>query len=372
MSAPRPKTGLVLLNLGGPETLADVEPFLRNLFLDREIIRLPFQSKLGPFIARKRAPRIQKLYDAIGGGSPIRRLTEAQARGLEQRLDALSPETGPHKAYLGFRYAPPFAEDALRAMARDGVTRAVAFSQYPQYSCTTTGSSLNDLWATARRLGLENAFQWSIIDRWPKHPAYVEALAETVREGLERFAPEERDEVLVLFSAHSLPVSVIERGDAYQREIETTVRAVMDVAGIRNRHRLSYQSKVGPIKWLGPQTDDTLQALPKEGITKVLVCAVAFTTDHIETLSEIDIEYGELAHHAGIQRFERTPALNDRPAFLDAIAELAAEHLSSGRRHSAEYGRKCRNCANPAVCRRILNPVSEESVTAPVPSALSA
>ena len=196
------KTGIVMMNLGGPANLDEVEPFLLELFADREIIQLPFQKWLGPFIARRRTPKVQALYKSIGGGSPILRWTEAQGHGMVERLDRLSPDTAPPRFYVAFRYVRPRAEDALRAMQADGVRRAVAFTQYPQFSCATTGSSLNELWRAASRTGLRDAFEWSLIDRWPVHDGFVAAMTETVREGLLQFAPADRDGVILLFSAH--------------------------------------------------------------------------------------------------------------------------------------------------------------------------
>lgn len=348
-------TGIVLLNLGGPETLDDVEPFLLSLFDDRELLRLPFQDFLGRFIAKRRTPKVRKLYDAIGGGSPILRWTRTQGEGLCERLDRLSPGTAPHRFYISFRYSPPSAEDALLAMKRDGVTRAIAFSQYPQWSCTTTGSSLNDLWRTASRLRLSQAFEWSLIDRWPTHPSFIEAMAETVEEGLDRFSEAERDEVVIVFSAHSLPISVIARGDSYPQEMGASVDRVMAHLGISNRHLLSYQSEVGPVEWLGPSTEKVIRNFPKLGYRKLLVVPIAFTSDHIETLSEIDLEYGELAHEVGIERFERAPALNDRPRFLDALAEIVHDHLRSGSLHSPQYRLRCQGCTNP-MCRSLPSP----------------
>jgi ferrochelatase len=246
------KTGIVMMNLGGPATLDEVEPFLLELFADREIIQLPFQSWLGPFIARRRTPRVKGLYASIGGGSPILRYTKAQGQGMIERLDRLSPETAPHQFYVAFRYAKPKSEDALRAMHADGVERAVAFTQYPQFSCSTTGSSLNELWRAAGRTGLRDAFRWSIIDRWPVHPGFIEAMTETVREGLGGFDAAERDHAVLLFSAHSLPLSVIDRGDAYPQEVGASVQRVVERLGVSNPYILAYQSDVGPVRWLGP------------------------------------------------------------------------------------------------------------------------
>jgi len=348
-------TGIVMLNLGGPETLDDVEPFLLKLFDDRELLRLPAQDFLGRFIAKRRTPKVRKLYEAIGGGSPILRWTRTQGEEMCRRLDALSPETAPHKPYVAFRYSAPSAEEALLAMKRDGVTRAIAFSQYPQWSCTTAGSSLNDLWRTASKLKLGKAFQWSLIDRWPTHPGFIEAMAETVEEGLDRFDEAERDEVVLLFSAHSLPISVIQRGDSYPQEMGASVDRVMRRLGVANKYLLAYQSEVGPVSWLGPSTEKVIRNFPRFGHTKLLVVPIAFTSDHIETLSEIDLEYAELAHEVGIERFERAPALNDRPRFLDALAEIVHDHLRAGELHSPQYRLRCQGCTN-VMCRSLPSP----------------
>jgi protoporphyrin/coproporphyrin ferrochelatase len=352
----RVKTGIVMMNLGGPATLDEVEPFLLELFADREIIQLPLQKWLGPYIARRRAPRVRGLYASIGGGSPILRHTQAQGRGMVERLDRLSPETAPHGFYVAFRYVAPRSDDALRAMAGDGVERAVAFTQYPQFSCSTTGSSLNELWRASERTGLGNAFEWSLIDRWPVHEGFIGAMTETVREGLARFAPEDRDRVMLLFSAHSLPLDVIDRGDAYPQEIGASVQRVVERLGAANPYILAYQSEVGPVRWLGPHTERVIRRLGEKGHRHVLVVPIAFTSDHIETLSELDREYGHVAKQAGIARYERVPALNDRPDFIDALAAIVREHLASGQVFSSQYPIRCPGCVNPA-CRRILNPV---------------
>ena len=356
----KPRTGIVMLNLGGPATLDDVGPFLLELFADREIIQLPFQRWLGPFIARRRTPRVRGLYAAIGGGSPILRYTEAQGRGMVARLDRLSPETAPHRFYIAFRYAPPSSDNALRMMQADGVERAVAFTQYPQFSCSTTGSSLNELWRAASRTGLRDAFEWSILDRWPVHPGFIEAMTETVRDGLGQFAPADREKALILFSAHSLPLDVIDRGDSYPQEVGASVQRVVESLGASNPYILAYQSDVGPVRWLGPSTAQVLRRLGARGQKHVLVVPIAFTSDHIETLSELDQEYGEVAHEAGITHYRRAPALNDRPRFLDALAEMVRDHLKSGAVYSSQYSTRCAGCTN-SQCRNILNPVGHSA-----------
>ena len=357
---PDSRTGIVLLNLGGPATLAEVEPFLLELFADREIIQLPFQSWLGPFIARRRAPRVRRLYEGIGGGSPILRWTRLQGQAMTDRLDQAAPATAPHRYYVAFRYARPNSEDALRAMQADGITHAVAFTQYPQFSCATTGSSLNHLWREVRRLGFGEAFHWSVIDRWHRHPGFLDAMAESARAGLEQIPEGEREGSVLLFSAHSLPLSVIDRGDPYPQEIGASVQGVMDRLGGRPRYLLSYQSAVGPVRWLGPSTEQVIRQLGQSGEKNVVVVPIAFTSDHIETLSELDIEYAHVAKQAGITRFVRAPALNDRPTFLDAMADIVRMHLADDAVAGGQYPLRCPGCTNPE-CRQVPNPAAPQA-----------
>jgi protoporphyrin/coproporphyrin ferrochelatase len=350
--AERGGTGIVMMNMGGPANLDEVEPFLLRLFADRELLRLPWQDVLGKFIAKRRAPKVRGLYDAIGGGSPILRWTEAQGAGMCARLDELSPSTAPHRFYVAFRYVAPFADDAVTAMKADGIKRAIAFTQYPQYSCTTTGSSLNELWRALDRNGLQNAFEWSVLDRWGTHPGFVNAMTSAIHDGLAKYDARERDNVLVLFSAHSLPLSVIDRGDPYPAEVAATVDRVMEQSALRNPHALSFQSEVGPVRWLGASTESTIRQLAARGQKNVLVVPIAFTSDHIETLSEIDIEYGELAHSLGMTGFTRAPSLNARPDFLDALADLVHGHMTAQQPHTKQFKHRCAGRTNPA-CRSL-------------------
>lgn len=345
-------TGIVMMNMGGPATLDAVEPFLRRLFADRELLRLPWQALLGPFIAKRRAPKVRALYDAIGGGSPIKQWTDAQGAGLCARLDALSPATAPHRFYVAFRYVAPFADDAVTAMAADGITRAVAFTQYPQWSCTTSGSSFNELWRALDRTGLRDAFEWSLIDRWGTHDGFVAAVTSALQDGLKAYAPAERANTLILFSAHSLPLSVVDRGDAYPAEVAATVAHVMRASGLPNPYQLAWQSEVGPVRWLGASTETVIRQLAARGQRNVLVLPIAFTSDHIETLSEIDIEYAQLAASLGMTGFSRAPSLNARPDFLDAIARLVHTHLHAAEPHSSQYRTRCPGCTHDA-CRTL-------------------
>jgi len=355
-----------MLNMGGPSTVPEVGPFLNRLFSDGDIVSLgPLQSWLGPLLAKRRTPKIEEQYAQIGG-SPIRKWTELQGREMVKRLDKLSPETAPHKFYVCFRYADPLTSDCLAAMTADGVTRAVAFSQYPQYSCTTTGSSLNHLWRELLRRGQEKAFSWSVLDRWAEHPTFIAAVQRRIELGLAEFAPEERDKVIILFSAHSLPMKVVNRGDSYPQEVGATVAAVMralqtanPAAGTParpNKYILAWQSQVGPLPWLGPQTGEVLSGLGAQGHQHVLVVPIAFTSDHVETLFEIDIEYAHVAKEAGIAHFRRAPSLNDEPLLADAMAQLLAKHLKDGEVCSRQYPLNCAGCTNP-LCRSIVNPI---------------
>ncbi|RRR76889.1 MAG: ferrochelatase [Candidatus Viridilinea halotolerans] len=346
-----------MLNLGGPKNLDEVGPFLLRLFADREIIQLPAQRWLGPFIARRRTPQVQEHYRMIGGGSPLLHWTTLQGEGMVRWLDRISPATAPHRAYVAFRYAPPFSDDALRQMQADGVRRAVAFTQYPQFSCATTGSSLNELWRAARRIGLERAFTWSVLDRWPTHPGFIAALAHSIELALEKIPATERAQTLLLFSAHALPLAIINRGDPYPHEIAASMHAVMAHLGYRHEFMLSYQSDVGPVRWIGPSIAQVIPQLAAQGRRSIVVVPLAFTSDHIETLGEIDHEYAELAHKVGIRHFVRAPALNDDPAFLQALAELVRDHLEREAVCSTQYRLRCPGCTN-AQCRQVVNPVA--------------
>jgi len=354
-----PKTAVVMLNMGGPNDLDEVGPFLQNLFSDGEIITLgPLQNILGPLISTRRTPAIKEQYAQIGGRSPIGLWTKEQGEGMVKRLDEISPETAPHKAYTMFRYAAPLTEETLLAMKRDGCTRAVAFSQYPQFSCTTTGSSLNHLWRELKRLDMGTDFEWSVIDRWPTHDGFLTALTERVQAGLDDFCETVRDQVVVVFSAHSLPMKVVNRGDQYVPEVAATANAVMDRLKWCNRHVMAWQSQVGPLPWMGPQTGDVIKGLAKQGHKHVLAVPIAFTSDHVETLFEIDIEYKEEADEVGLD-FRRSESLNGSPLIIKAQADIVAEHLRSGEVCTPQYRMNCANCVNPT-CRTIINPVGGE------------
>jgi ferrochelatase len=208
----------------------------------------------------------------------------------------LSLHAAPHKHYVAFRYVDPLTADTVKQMKEDGIKRAVVFTQYPQYSCSTTGSSLNELYRCLKKSDPENEIKWSVIDRWNTHPGFVKAISQKIKAKLEEYPSAERDDVVLLFSAHSLPMSVVNRGDPYPAEVAATVDHVITHLKLKNPHRLVWQSQVGPSAWLGPQTGDAIKKYGEMGKKNLLLVPIAFTSDHIETLFELDIEYGKEAH----------------------------------------------------------------------------
>ncbi|KAJ5992267.1 hypothetical protein N7451_007991 [Penicillium sp. IBT 35674x] len=345
-------TAMVFMNMGGPSTTDQVEDFLSRLFSDGDLIPLGrLQSYIGPLLARRRTPKIQKQYADIGGGSPIRKWSEYQCAEMCKILDKISPETAPHKPYVAFRYAAPLTEEMYNQLFEDGFGgRAVAFTQYPQYSCSTTGSSLNELWKWQNRLegkrangdvDATGAINWSVIDRWPTHPGLVEAFAQNIEAQLKTYPEDKRDKVVLLFSAHSLPMSVVNRGDPYPSEVAATVHAVMQRLKFSNPYRLCWQSQVGPSAWLGAQTSDTVMNYVKRGQSDLILVPIAFTSDHIETLYELDLEVMEEANSPGVKRAE---SLNGNPTFIQGLADIAHEHLQKNEPCSAQMTLRCQGC----------------------------
>ena len=319
--------GVVLLNMGGPDTPEAVRPFLENLFSAPEILRFPLsrwlQRPLARWIASRRSPVVEERYRRIGGGSPIARITRAQAEALEGELAARGLDA---LVVAAMRYWTPRAGEAAADLRERGADRLVVLPLYPQYSRATTGSSLADLELALGAAGL-SGIPRTVIRSWHDHPAYLDALAEAVREGLEALPG-----ATVLMSAHSLPQRLIERGDPYLDHVRATVAGVMARVG-EVPHRLAFQSRTGPVRWLGPGVEEVLGELAAAGVERVLVVPVSFVSDHIETLHEIDVEYRDLARSLGIREFGRCPSLNTRPSFIRALAELvqaAAGRVGAG------------------------------------------
>jgi ferrochelatase len=330
LSPPATKIGVVFLNLGGPESLADVEPFLFNLFSDPDIIRLPalvsrfFQRPLARFISSKRAPKSERAYASIGGGSPILAWTQAQAGSVKARL---ALEHGVEaEMYIAMRYSAPFTEDAVVQMKRDGISHAIVVPLYPHYSLATTSSSLRALQAC-----IPTDMKVTVIPSWHKRQGYLEAMAQLIVKEVKAL-PER--EAHILFSAHGVPESYIASGDPYKCEIEecyaslshrVTQILAREEKGYAVEGSLSYQSRVGPVHWLKPYTDSAIEGLALQGVKNLVVVPLSFVSEHIETLEEMDIDYAELAHAKGIVNWRRVPALNTNPTFMDDLASMVME-----------------------------------------------
>ena len=347
------RIGILLLNLGGPDSLDAVRPFLYNLFSDREIIRLgppSMQKPLAWLIATLRSKKTERYYRMIGGKSPILDITRAQAKALEEALNnAVDTEHGdteintrPHlrgspiplrrvplsfKVYVGMRYWHPFIDDVLFEMHKNGIEKVIALSLYPQYSVTTSGSSARRVDRVVANYPIDVLH----ISSWHDHPLYIEALADVIKNGLESFLasssvphPSSADDIHLLFSAHSLPRKIIEEGDPYEQQTIETVQEV--VKKVPLKWHLSYQSKSGPVKWLEPSTEEKLKELARNGVKNILVVPISFVSDHIETLYEIDILYKSMAEELGMN-LKRTDSLNTHPLFIKALEDMVIRGL---------------------------------------------
>ena len=320
------RTGVLLLNLGGPDRIEDVRPFLYNLFSDPEIIRLPFpwmQKPLAWLISTLRAGKSQENYQQIGGGSPLRQITDEQAQALEKSLQDKGQDA---RVYVGMRYWHPFTEEAIAKIEKDGVDRLVILPLYPQFSISTSGSSfrvLEKLWEKEQSL---KKIDYTVIPSWYERPGYLQAMAELIAQELDKLP--EPDRAHIFFSAHGVPVSYVEEaGDPYQREIEECTRLIMQTLNRPNQHTLAYQSRVGPVEWLQPYTEDAIEELAERGIEELVVVPISFVSEHIETLQEIDMEYREIAEEAGIENFYRVPALNTHYGFIEDLADMTIQAL---------------------------------------------
>jgi ferrochelatase len=319
----------VLFQLGGPDSLQAIEPFLYNLFSDPDIIDFPLARLARPTLARlissRRAKKVQAHYRSIGGKSPIRELTDRQARALERELaKALDA-----RVFVAMRYWHPLTEEAVRQVEALALRQLVLLPLYPQYSKTTTGSSLNE-WVRRYRRAHSQDVTVAVIPEFYDHPAYLDAVVERINQGLERFPTlSSGADVHLVFSAHGVPLSVIEAGDPYGAQVEASAELVMGRGRWLHPHRVCYQSRVGPGRWLGPSLEETLHELAAQRAERVLVIPISFVTDHLETLSEIDIEARALAERLGIREFQVMPALNDSPKFIRALADLVLRQVGA-------------------------------------------
>ncbi len=309
------KRAIVLFNLGGPDSLGAVQPFLENLFNDPDIFNLPFQKKIASFISRKRAPKVCKEYELIGGKSPIGYWTEIQRKQLADSLNQQGVET---KVFTAMRYWHPLTQEVTKEIAKVEPDEINLLPLYPHFSISTTGSSFNE-WKRYYR-GDESKLRY--INSYYDNEIYLRAVNERIEEGLNKFSSELRERVVLVFSAHGTPQSYVKKGDPYLKHIEATVRGIMEIRGDANKHRLCFQSKVGPMKWLEPSTEFMIKRLAEEKERYLLIIPISFVSDHVETLFELDIEYREIAEKAGIEKYIVMTGLNDSKIFTDALAQL--------------------------------------------------
>ena len=322
------RVGVLLFNLGGPDTLEDVRPFLFNLFADPDIIRLPWrglQKPLAWFISTQRYKKSRGYYEKIGGGSPLRKITDEQARALEGALASRGTSV---RAYVGMRYWNPFIEEALEANPPRSDNSSHSPAALSSVLGFTTGSSLNRMIALAGKNGQNAAAHFGHLQDGKMTANYITALTASMSETLARFPDQDPSHTHIVFSAHSVPVSYIEEGDPYLDQTKQTVELVMERLGEDRPHTLSFQSKVGPVKWLTPATDETMRRLAREGVSQLLLVPVSFVSEHSETLYEMDILYRDAGDEAGIAHYLRVPAMNCREDFIEALAGLVERAIA--------------------------------------------
>jgi ferrochelatase len=323
------KTAVVLFQLGGPDSLEAVEPFIYNLFCDPDIIDIPgaflFRKALAKIISSRRAPKVQKLYEKIGGGSPILVQTKLQALRLKESLakQGLAAEV-----YIAMRYWHPMTKEVVERLQREKVDQVVLLPLYPHFSKVTTGSSINE-WKKNIARSNANHFSTKLVESYCDHPLYIAALVENIALALERVPREERKNVHIVFSAHGTPLKLVKEGDPYSHHIRKTYELVVETGNFGLPHHLCFQSKIGPQKWLEPSLTQTIEMLASKKISHVLVVPIAFVTDHIETLSEINIEAREEADHLGIKYFDMMPALIANEKFIACLTDLVLQRLKN-------------------------------------------
>jgi ferrochelatase len=316
------KWGILFLNMGGPDTVDDVEEYLFNIFSDPHIIKLPLsaflQRPLANFISSRRAPKVKKHYQAIGGGSPLLKWTRLVASGVQRELSKKHPQLD---VFTGMRYSEPFIHKELEAAVGEGCEHIVLLSLYPQYCHATTGTALIEIldWFD----DYEGELTFSLVPDWYNRPEYISLLRTRIDQAMERINDRERTKVI--FSAHSVPLKLVRSGDPYVPQ----VREMVELVGEGYDHILTFQSRTGPVKWQGPDTESTLKRLGQEGETEVVIVPISFISDHIETLYEIDIQFREAAESAGIKNFVRIESFNDDQRFIEFLADLVEEKVSA-------------------------------------------
>lgn len=303
------KKVVVLINMGGPDSLLSVKPFLKSLFSDRDIFRLPCCNKIfATIISWLRAPKVEKQYSLIGGSSPIGKWTLLQKELLQKQLPDF-------EVLYAMRYTMPFLGGTAKHLSSEDYDKIILLPLYPQFSFSTTLSAVNE-W----NRNYSGKAEVSMIDNFCDNHIYIEAVNKRIDEALNKI--QDANKTILLFSAHGIPVSFIKRGDPYNKQINTTVSTIMKHRNHSHEYFLSYQSKVGPVKWLEPSTPAMIQSLARGGIKNIVIIPVSFVSDHIETLYEINFEYRHIATTFGIKNFIITEGLNDSPLFIKALTDL--------------------------------------------------
>ena len=323
-------TGIIVAQLGGPETLDDVEPFIRSIFADPHLVPLPggprTRSVLSSVIARARAPRSRANYAAIGGGSPIVATTQAQADALEAELAARGHDV---VVAVAQRHGRPDTAHAVDLLLSAGVDRIILLPLFPQFSMSTTGSSEAELRRVIASRGGDISL--TVIRSWCDHPSYLDAQARLVNEMLAELPDTQADgdlhHALLVFSAHGLPRRIVDRGDPYPEEIEASVAGVMERVSRPIDHVIAYQSRAGPMKWIGPDVTDVVVSAAEAGRTWLGVVPIAFVSEHVETTHELDVELSAIAAKAGVRDFHRSRCFDDDPMVGPMLADITEAHL---------------------------------------------
>lgn len=316
------KIAVVMFNLGGPDNLEAVKPFLFNLFYDPAIITLPnpFRWAIAKLISSRREPIAKDIYREMGGKSPILEETEKQRSKLEDILNSNADDE--YRCFIFMRYWKPFAKEAVEKVKDYEPDEIILLPLYPQYSVTTTGTGLIEWNKWAGKYDLTSPYK--VVKEYPDHDFFINSMAEMIREKCAEI--NDLSEYRLLLSAHGLPKKTIEAGDPYQMQVEQTCAALMKTLEHEKLdHVVCYQSRVGPLEWIGPSTDDEIERAGKDG-KNIIMVPVAFVSEHSETLVELDIEYKELAHEKGVRDYIRINTVQDRETFISGLAQLVKLH----------------------------------------------
>ena len=339
------KTAIILFNLGGPDSQEAVRPFLFNLFKDPAIIGAPLLIRYGIawMISTRRAPVAREIYQKIGGSSPIVAQTQAQAQALENQLSAY----GQVKTFISMRYWHPMSAEIVEQVKAYNPDSVILLPLYPQFSTSTTESSIKDWHQVAQKAGLN--VPTHTIGCYPTQTDFIAAHAALIHEYY--FKASAKQAPRILFSAHGLPEKIIQAGDSYQWQVEQTTQAVVNALSIEGLDwKVTYQSRVGPLKWIGPSTDDEIKQAGTEG-KPLLIVPIAFVSEHSETLVELDMEYAELAHHSGVPEYIRVPTLGTTPLFIEALSHLCLQIGKAGTCQSHEKKRLCPSQFSKCICK---------------------